>query len=161
METENISVRVYHGSMNKIEKASDLHPGPNEIGIHFGSLEQAKIVGTTSILETVIPNDGNSLRLKDEGNQFSVYNVAKQLALMGLAPDLWRAADIRAKLSNDDIWNVIWEKGYRRVVYLNRTEVPGANMGDVIETAQKGVSDEEFKAKFPGATDSYILKEVI
>ncbi|CAM6006571.1 unnamed protein product [Sphagnum balticum] len=148
----------YHGTTNNFTAFA---PGRGaQLGSHFGTPEQANArvkgfedYGYKPQVMPVYLSIKNPLRLTDYGD-FSPSDVAPQLKDMGIIDEnlyndategFGKKQDLDRKLKN-----AIKKKGYDGVVYLNRRE------GSEADDSDNDLSDEEFKAKYPDAQESWI-----
>ena len=149
---------MYHGTTSNFTAFA---PGRGaQLGSHFGTPEQANAIvkgfeeyGYKPQVMPVYLSIKNPLRLTDYGD-FSPSEVAPQLKDMGIINDelfddavngVGKEQDLDRKIKN-----AIKKKGYDGVVYLNRRE------GSEADDSDNDLSDEDFKAKYPDAQESWI-----
>jgi len=163
---------VYHGT-SESEDFLELDARAGELGAHFGTAQQASEVAEHKVVPYDYYNRRRSaprvmpaylsiqspLRLMDQGG-FDSTTVPSQLADLGLmsAAEADRIRDgveqgwLTETEATHRLQEVIKSHGYDGVVYLNRREaVPRDAWGD------DGMSDAEYAAISPAASDSYIV----
>lgn len=166
---------VYHGTNGKFEDEFDVSRG--ELGIHFGTKEVANSFGdrpSTSGGNRVYKcflSIQNPLRMVDKGD-WNELQIAQTMVDAGHMTegerDAWKAGfDARWKehfahsgLSyprQKEAQDLLESKGFDGIVYVNRRE--GMTLPtDLWENSSKlnALSDEEFLARVPDATTSWI-----
>jgi hypothetical protein len=144
--------RVYHNTKAK-ESFGVFATHSSEFGSHFGAPEQANDrVPEKGHGYPVYLSVQNPIRLADRG-AFEIIDVAQQLRDMGIIDrdqyDAVRSYTVNGIVMLQDI---LTEKGYDGVVYLNRRE--GFIVSDYRDW---NLPEDEFKSKYPEAQDSYIV----
>lgn len=134
---------VYHGTGANF----DTFNTGSEMGAHFGTKEQADSRSEGQEEQKLLPvylSIKKPIRLQDHGD-FGTERVVPQLIDLGI---LLEDADYNEE---SDIKNILEDKGYDGIVYLNRREA--------LENESQeydGYPDHDFKIVFPNAQDSYI-----
>lgn len=167
---------VYHGTSAPTDFDS-FAPDISDLGSHF-TVEPAvaSYITGKSGPRRVFPvylSIKNPLRLKDTG-QWDFSHVLPQLKELGIA-SAKEIEEIETRIHESPgtvqaagdrfIREFLLEKGYDGIVYLNRrelidrgeTSLPMYRLDDSLKSSE--LSDEEFRAKFPMARDSYIAFE--
>jgi len=160
---------VYHSTVQTFDDPNVFKPEKGELGTHVGTLKAAEQAGTGMGLGRTYPlytNIRNPLRLTDQGlwgfdslrqrpDLFSEGELrsAAETGRKGLGPDATERA----------LQGLVQSKGYDGIVYVNRREGMEslASMYDRLGTKDHNVinamSDDEFLAAVPEASDSYIV----
>lgn len=142
---------VYHGTVQNFEDIFD--PEIGDLGSHFGSPAQANEFSEEGgRIYPVFLSIKNPLRLIDTGG-FSPSTVLAQLIDQGVVGDEY--LDSFDDIEQGEVVELIKGAGYDGVVYLNRRE--GTGTDGVI--GEDEMTDAEFQAEAPSASDSYIVFE--
>ena len=179
---QEIPRRVFHGGFSGDIYEFDFSKiGPNELGFHVGTAEQANEFAFGMARDNF--RDGGSMyplyarlenpvRLKDMGS-WTAENIFPQMFDMGLitqeqAKRFMVAARTGATNSQEKIRNILQSLGYDGVVYLNRYEgfsevdmkkaqAFAKQNGTTVNLFTNNLPEEKLKQFFPSAQDSYIL----
>lgn len=156
---------LYHGTLYQWDDASKFDPRKGELGIHLGEQEIANLFAKS----IGMPNDAprmypvyvslqNPLRLQDNGSW--------GWGTLNQRPDLFPREEVTAAWkAGKKPQDVIKAKGFDGVEYINRRETPISSLElskrlggpDENERRVNAMTDEEFLAKVPEATMSYIV----
>jgi hypothetical protein len=178
LEDSQVKGRLYHGTR---ENFPSFDTSLSEFGTHIGPLDQAAAVvqtrprNNTPMGENVMPvyaQAKNPLRLIDMGD-FSNNTIISQLIDRGIVypSDVMHLIDPRmggfgyepkyseTRATRQELQNLLKDKGFDSVVYLNRSEgLPEERKKNMSTSGLKISSpDEDFLKYAPEATDSYIL----
>ena len=147
VDADGTPMVVYHGT--NADFSEFLIPnGGADLGVHFGTIEQATIRSSGGESINIMPvylSISNPLRLED-GGDFFPDEVDRQLDEIGITVGEGRGISV--------LRDAIIAAGYDGVVYLNRREIP--DMNDPYGDATLGKLDDEVREAYPDAQDSYI-----
>jgi hypothetical protein len=159
---EGTPMVLYHGTVGLADRSSmgfdTFNTKGRELGSHFGTVKQSNAFVKESRpngrIYPVYLSIKNPLRLIDKG-AFDAKGVMDQLVSLGIAT-AEQAKSIKA-LTNDNqqldaMQALIKAAGYDGVVYLNRRE----GLGQTNRKAVDEMTDDEVRAKYSDAADSYI-----
>ncbi len=173
VDTQGRPVRVYHGTTAESKEGFHTFSTKSQVGAHLGTVAHAEgfaaPANKTALGGRIYPvylDIKNPIRLEDRG-YFDVDNILPQLRdRFGDSEALDHAEAVYQDLHNgiargsEAIKEFLQSQGFDGIVYMNRMEgIPRVNPDGSPRSAPMKLfdrSDEEFRAVFPEAVDSYV-----